>query len=586
MKLGIKGKIEKKGVFDKVNGLLDSVMDVVDSVVRLPIDYYLELYQGGKRIKVVVLPSQPQGFSIERETPSKVQYTFDDKSTFRQVGTPRKATISIKGKIGLGARLGSKANGIVGFLTPDQLVQEFGDFLHEYGEQARSEKNKLFIDYTELDAFLQDKRTTLVFRAVQEQVNAKVEVKRWRADRTRLSYDWALDLDAYDQAVPPEKNWYDQVMDVVKDVERLTNSIRAFGAVANNVATNASNVVSSVSNAVKNVALLPITVASDFKNSWKTLGGIIDTIKDALKQIKSAYAEDEATGIRTTAQADWELRGISFADAIRVQWRNSNIPNQQNTTPIDLRLLLLTQSLEELAYTLELLQGYITPSVRSDALAKAFLKTDRGFDQLSAFNQGFDTTPSTEQAPSPTFEYTLRLGENLLTIASDLLNSPADWIKLAQLNACIDAHTKRDGSILQAGDIILVPTDEVQPSFSSAQKSTDLRLIDGDIVLGSEDLALISGIDAVKQSLIYRMTTEKGQLTLFPSFGIQRIVGSKNIDKINSYLAVDLKEQILSDTRIIDVPSVSILSGGDGVAIDLSCRISLENATINLIAPI
>ena len=174
MKLGIKGKVEKKGIFDKVSGVLDQVMDVVDSVVRLPIDYYMELYQGGKRVKVVVLPSQPQGFSIERETPSKVEYTFDDQAVFRQIGTPRKATITIKGKIGLGARLGSKANGIIGFLTPDQLVQEFGDFLHEYGEQARSEKNKLFIDFSELSTFLKDKRTTLVFRAVQEQVNAKV----------------------------------------------------------------------------------------------------------------------------------------------------------------------------------------------------------------------------------------------------------------------------------------------------------------------------------------------------------------------------------------------------------------------------
>lgn len=586
MKLGIKGKVEKKGIFDKVSGVMDQVMDVVDSVVRLPIDYYLELYQGGKRVKVVVLPSQPQGFSIERETPSKLEYTFDDQSVFRQVGTPRKASIAIKGKIGLGARLGSKANGIIGFLTPDQLVQEFGDFLHEYGEQARSEKNKIFIDFTELDTFLKDKRTTLVFRAVQEQVNAKVEVKRWRADRTRLSYDWTLDLEAYDQAVPPEKSWYDQVMDVVKDVEKLTNSIRAFGAVANNVATNASNVVSSVSSAIKNVALLPITVASDFKNSWKTLGGIIDTIKDAIKQIKSAYGDDEATGVSTTAQASWEIRGLSFGDAIRVQWKNSNIPNLSQGTPIDLNLLILTQSLEDLAYTLELLQGYITPSLKSDDLAKGFLRTERGFQQLSAFNKGFDTTPSVEQDPYPTFEYTLRVGENLLTIATDLLNAPSDWHKLAKLNSCLDAHTKRDGSILQAGDIILVPTDEAIPSFAPNQYTSDLKLIDGDLVLGSDDLALVSGMGAIKQSLVYRLTTEKGQLTLFPNFGIQKTIGSKNVDKVNSYLAVDIKEQILSDTRIIDVPSISIVADGDGVAIDLSCRTTLNDDSISLIAPI
>lgn len=586
MKLGIKGKVEKKGIFDKINSVIDQVMDVVDTVVRLPIDYYLELYQGGKRVKVVVLPSQPQAFSIERETPAKVEYTFDDQSVFRQIGTPRKATISIKGKLGLGPRLASKANGIIGFLTPDQVMQEFGDFLHGYGEQARSEKNKLFFDYTELDAFLKDKRTTLVFRAVQEQVNAKVEVRRWRADRTRLSYDWTLDLEAYDQAVPPEKNWYDQVMDVVKEVEKLTNAIRAFGAVANNVATNASNVVSSVSNAIKNVALLPVTVESDFKNAWRTMGGIIDTIKDAIKQIKSAYGEDEATGVSTTAQASWEIKGVSFGDAIRVQWKNSNIPNLSQGTPIDLDLLILTQNLEDLAYTLELLQGYVVPILKNDDLAKGFLQTDRGFKQLSAFNKGFDTIPSTEQDPYPTFEYTLRLGENLLTIASDLLNAPSDWIKLATLNSCLDAHTKADGSILQAGDIILVPTEETTPSFARTQFTSDLKLVDGDLVLGKDDLSLVSGLDAIKQTLAYRLTTEKGQLTLFPDFGIQKIVGSKNIDRVSSYLAVDIKEQILSDTRILDVPSISLIVDGDGVAVDLTCRTTLNSDNISFIAPI
>lgn len=586
MKLGIKGKVEKKGIFDKINSVIDQVMDVVDTVVRLPIDYYLELYQGGKRVKVVVLPSQPQAFSIERETPAKVEYTFDDQSVFRQIGTPRKATISIKGKLGLGPRLASKANGIIGFLTPDQVMQEFGDFLHGYGEQARSEKNKLFFDYTELDAFLKDKRTTLVFRAVQEQVNAKVEVRRWRADRTRLSYDWTLDLEAYDQAVPPEKNWYDQVMDVVKEVEKLTNSIRAFGAVANNVATNASNVVSSVSNAIKNVALLPVTVENDFKNAWRTMGGIIDTIKDAIKQIKSAYGEDEATGVSTTAQASWEIKGISFGDAIRVQWKNSNIPNLSQGTPIDLDLFILTQNLEDLAYTLELLQGYVVPILKNDDLAKGFLRTDRGFKQLSAFNQGFDTIPSTEQEPYPTFEYTLRLGENLLTVASDLLNSPSDWIRLATLNSCLDAHTKADGSILQAGDIILVPTEETTPSFAPQQFTSDLKLVDGDLVLGKDDLSLVSGLDAIKQTLAYRLTTEKGQLTLFPNFGIQKIIGSKNIDRVSSYLAVDIKEQILSDTRILDVPSISLIVDGDGVAVDLTCRTTLNSDNISFIAPI
>jgi hypothetical protein len=86
--------------------------------------------------------------------------------------------------------------------------------------------------------------------------------------------------------------------------------------------------------------------------------------------------------------------------------------------------------------------------------------------------------------------------------------------------------------------------------------------------------------------LIYRVTTEKGQITLFPNFGIQKIVGSKNVAKVSSYLAVDIKEQILSDTRIIDIPSLSMIMDSDGVAVDLTCRTTLNDDNISLIAPI
>ena len=580
MKLGIQGKAEKKGILDKVEGVFDQVMDVVDTVVRLPIDYYLELYQGTKRVKVIVLPSQPQAFGIERETPAKIDYTFDDNQVFRQVGTPRKATISIKGKIALGARLASKANGIIGFLTPDQVVEEFGNFLHEYGEKARIEKDKLFADFQELDAFLKDKRTTLVFRAVKEQVNAKVEVRRWRADRTRLSYDWTLDLEAYDQAVAPEKSWYDLVMDAVQETEKITNSIRAFGAVANNVANNAANIVGSVSNAIKNIALLPQALENDFTTAWKTLGGIIDTIKNTLKQIKTAYAPDITTSTQTTAQARWEIEGLSVADAIRMQWHNN-----QPIEALDLNLLQLTQSIEDILYNLELLQGYIAPVLRADGVEKGFLRTDQGYAQLSSFVQGFDIVPTVEQSPSPTFEYTLKVGENLLTVATDLLNSPSDWIKLAKLNSCLDAHTKGNGSILQAGDIILVPTDEVAPTIAP-KIFTDLSLVDGDLSIQGDDLALVTGTPAVQQSIIYRLLTEKGQLTLFPSFGLQRVIGAKHEDRINTYIIADIREQLLTDTRVIDIPSIDLVADGDGVAIDLTVRTSLSSDKISIVAPI
>lgn len=263
-----------------------------------------------------------------------------------------------------------------------------------------------------------------------------------------------------------------------------------------------------------------------------------------------------------------------------MQWHNN-----QPIEALDLNLLQLTQSIEDILYNLELLQGYIAPVLRADGVEKGFLRTDQGYAQLSSFVQGFDIVPTVEQSPSPTFEYTLKVGENLLTVATDLLNSPSDWIKLAKLNSCLDAHTKGNGSILQAGDIILVPTDEVAPTIAP-KIFIDLSLVDGDLSIQGDDLALVTGTPAVQQSIIYRLLTEKGQLTLFPSFGLQRVIGAQHEDRINTYIIVDIREQLLIDTRVIDILSIDLVADGDGVAIDLTVRTSLSSDTISIVAPI
>ena len=110
--------------------------------------------------------------------------------------------------------------------------------------------------------------------------------------------------------------------------------------------------------------------------------------------------------------------------------------------------------------------------------------------------------------------------------------------------------------------------------------------MDGDLSIQGDDLALVTGTPAVQQSIIYRLLTEKGQLALFPSFGLQKVIGAKHEDRVSAYIIADIREQLLSDTRVIDIPSIDLVADGDGVAIDLTVRTLLSSDKINIVAPI
>ena len=87
------------------------------------------------------------------------------------------------------------------------------------------------------------------------------------------------------------------------------------------------------------------------------------------------------------------------------------------------------------------------------------------------------------------------------------------------------------------------------------QLSGTTRYREGNVAGGyrkSADLALVSGLDNIKQTLLLHILTPKGSLVMHPDYGsnIQKIIGSPSGDQTAISLNNELSRCLLADSRI------------------------------------
>jgi hypothetical protein len=163
----------------------------------------------------------------------------------------------------------------------------------------------------------------------------------------------------------------------------------------------------------------------------------------------------------------------------------------------------------------------------------------------------------------------MRPGQSLLTLANSFLGNPNRWNELASLNDASDAYTKSDGTPFQAGDTIFIPAaigdyqgqniDLTKNTDAEAIIGTDISFVNGDIFFRNEDIGVVSGADNLKQAIEMSLKTATEEVTMDPRYGAKvAIIGSK-INTISSALiATRVREQLLRDSRILDVINFSI----------------------------
>lgn len=86
------------------------------------------------------------------------------------------------------------------------------------------------------------------------------------------------------------------------------------------------------------------------------------------------------------------------------------------------------------------------------------------------------------------------------------------------------------------------------------------------VVTASGDLALATGHDALRQSLIRRLVTNPGEWPTLPSYGVgaRLYVKARNTPSVRAELESKIRTQFLRDPRVHSVDLVSVVGLTDG----------------------
>ena len=212
------------------------------------------------------------------------------------------------------------------------------------------------------------------------------------------------------------------------------------------------------------------------------------------------------------------------------------------------------------------------------------------------------------------YNYIIRDKDTIQAISTRFLNDPNKWIELAVLNnldypfivpldAVKPSNTKTTGDyLLIPKELSNLPKEYFLPSagdfdlFSEAF-GTDLFLTSDLFSLSQTslqgevesnlygDLKTVTGLQNLKQAIIHRLLTVRGELEYHPEYGsnITRIIGNKNTFEWREKCKLEIQSTVLSDPRVEKVDGITVYHKGNSVFI--SCTIN-GNLLINAQIPL
>jgi phage baseplate assembly protein W len=190
-------------------------------------------------------------------------------------------------------------------------------------------------------------------------------------------------------------------------------------------------------------------------------------------------------------------------------------------------------------------------------------------------------------------QYTISQGDTLQAIAQDELGDMRLWYMLAQLNNLkhpyivdtVEEKMKSPMNLATIGDSILINTTDsatdvatalatmpqyareeimnlalgkdldIAPLPTSQRKtgySGEILELKGD---NSGKLALVKGVENLKQSLFLRLITPRGGYLGHPNYGsrIQNYLGNKNSEENSIMIDIEIERTLRSDARVTNV---------------------------------
>ena len=553
---------------------------LLGDLLRVPIDYVLELRVGGVLFQTLALPSKPNFLNYKRGGGQIVEYTLEGVQL--HPWAIRRLDIVIAGRTGVEARTGYNRFGQIIFKDPMTIQREFDAFLDLYVQWARSAPQYDDPDSTE------ETKAELILRCFEERIHVKVNVDGWEVDRnaeqTRMGATWTLRLHAYAAAVPDKpKNLLGPVADAALYAAAMIDTMNAAVAAADNLLVNTrrdlevlkapfdalrrtATVVSNTIGSARDLANFPADLAASIVGAWDALVGAFSQLAGdtgdrggALESAKLSDVEDDGPG-SDTALADFiELSMAGQIEAVTAVGLLGGGPRLLSSALVDPD------------------QGSSPYVMTGSGGRSSAWEAERGF-------------------VGNVIPYMIRPGDTPRRLSSRLFGSPEGWALVMRINGLSGPWEDENGRPLEPGDRLLVPGAASSDGSMATRGRADLREVWGrDVYLtpggrwevtGDKlDVRLVWGSELLEQSLRKRLTTTQGGSVHFPQYGLPVVLGSKLTGRMVLYAAAHMREQILRDPRVVDVEALGVVDDGDGLGV--SARIIPRvGEVIPVVAPV
>jgi nucleoid-associated protein YgaU len=496
------------------------------SLLRVPIDYLLEVYEGSQLKLAVTLPQGPSEYEQKRPSATVITHTLD--GVVREHTENHMTEISLKGVSGYAARLGHTRDGGVSFLEGRRILEEFDAFLNEYQKRAAQKGHRTVY---------------MVFRALNERQSFRVEVTEWEwtlaAQGSRFSYEWTLNMEAYGVApASPLKN----IISPVTEALRTAQDYISAGAGAVALGSAALDNVGSELNEVGETLRAVGRIGTALGNVVASADGLVTYVTETLPAI---YATEAGRLKEAWLDANELLSPLTDYDPRREAIRRT-----------------VAQSAEQTSYRALSTAGLL-------GVSPATLRSTQADASTADYSERGATDSTARRQVVP---YTWRSGDTLQALALRVYGDATRWAEIQRLNNLRSARHWGDGTPLAVGDRLLVP---LGANTDASQREGDdlygvdlaLNLATGDLELRDNDVTLTRGARNLEQGLALRLLTAQGESYILPSYGLPLRVGSAALEREVAYLSAQVSDQLKQDGRVRDVPSVEVIIEGDKVAI-------------------
>ena len=181
--------------------------------------------------------------------------------------------------------------------------------------------------------------------------------------------------------------------------------------------------------------------------------------------------------------------------------------------------------------------------------------------------------------PAPAVRYAeVHWGDDLRAIALREMGNAAMWLDLIPLNDLRPPYIAESSGpyVLGYGDLIKIPASQSGVTASTPAS----ELFQRDIALDTRgrlwtkngEIALVSGEDNLKASLLRHVICDKAELPFHPGYGcyVRRLIGTVNGPAAGQLAAFYVRSALLQDSRVNAVPSCRAEVVGDQIKVTAS----------------